>query len=162
MTTAKRTCGQCVHFRTKPRMTHSRFQPPPGGWICTGYAPHDDACAAFEELTDETKEAEMDKITINGVEYVRADSVAAPAPTGKRAVVVIDRGWIVAGDVTEENGRIYLDRAVWVFRWDDIGFDGVLNNPENPKVKLRPLSHRVDVPEGAEVFRVPVGDSWGL
>jgi hypothetical protein len=26
--------------------------------------------------------------------------------TGTRAVVVVDRGWIFAGDVTRENGRI--------------------------------------------------------
>lgn len=47
----------------------------------------------------------LDSITIGGVEYVRTDK---QRPIGTRAVVVIDRGWIYAGDVTRENGRIYL------------------------------------------------------
>lgn len=98
-------------------------------------------------------------IKIDDVEYVRSDTVQ-PKPNGKRAVVVVDRGWIFAGDVTEENGRIYLDRAVWVFRWERIGFDGVLANPEKGVIKK--LSHRVDIPEGSEIYRVPVGDNWGL
>lgn len=100
----------------------------------------------------------MDKIEINGVQYVRADA----RHSGKRAVIVVDRGWIYAGDVSEENGRIYLDRAVWVFRWESIGFDGVLANPKSPKVTIRPIQSRVDIPLASEVFRVPVADDWGL
>jgi hypothetical protein len=72
-------------------------------------------------------EIKHETMLINGVEYVRKDSVMAnPQPSGNRAVVVIDRGWIYAGDVTEENGRIYLDRAVWVFKWNEVGFDGLI------------------------------------
>lgn len=97
-----------------------------------------------------------DTIEINGIKYTRAQ------PNGKRAVIVVDRGWIFAGDVTEENGRIYLDRAVWVFRWEGIGFDGMISDPKSSKVTLRPLATRVDIPADAEVFRVPVGDEWGL
>ena len=100
----------------------------------------------------------MDRISVNGIDYVRADI----KPTGKRAVVVVDRGWIYAGDVTEENGRIYLDRAVWVFRWESIGFDGVLADPKSKKATIKPLAHRVDIPAGSEVFRIPVADDWGL
>ena len=36
-----------------------------------------------------------EKVEINGVEYVRADTL----PRGTRAVVVIDRGRIFGGDV---------------------------------------------------------------
>lgn len=102
------------------------------------------------------------KIVIDGVEYVPVGAVT-PKP-GKRAVVVIDRGWIYAGDVDEETkpGRILLTRAVWVFRWESIGFNAVIDNPESDKVDLRPLGNLVDIPAGAEVFRVHVPDSWGL
>ena len=103
----------------------------------------------------------MDKISINGVEYVKADSITT-APSGNRAVVVVDRGWIFAGDVTEENGRIYLDRAVWVFRWENIGFAAVVENPKQKGIDIRRLTTRVDVPSGSEVFRLPVSDDWGL
>jgi len=97
-------------------------------------------------------------IFINGVEYTPVCS----RPAGKRAVVVVDRGWIFAGDVTRENGRIRLDRAVWVFRWESVGFDGVVANPKSPKVTIRPMPNGVDLPEGAEIFLVRVDDSWGL
>ena len=98
------------------------------------------------------------RIEINGVEYVRADT----RPTGTRAVVVVDRGWIFAGNVTRENGRIRLDRAVWVFRWESVGFDGMIANPKSSQVSIRSMPNGVDLPEGAEIFCVPVDDSWGL
>lgn len=104
----------------------------------------------------------INEIEVNGTKYVRADSVAAPVPNGKRAVVVVDRGWIFAGDVTEENGRVYLDRAVWVFRWESVGFAAVVEDPKKAKADIRKLATRVDIPRGAEIFRLPVCDSWGL
>lgn len=103
----------------------------------------------------------MEKVTLNGVDYVRADQVPARV-TGNRAVVVVDRGWIFAGDVTRTNGRITLDRAVWVFRWESIGFDGVIADPKNKKCIIKPMPNGVDFPEGAEIFCVPVPDGWGL
>jgi hypothetical protein len=79
-----------------------------------------------------------------------------------RAVVVVDRGWIFAGDVTEENGRIYLDNAVWVLRWSEVGFNGVIADPKSKKVELRKMGSRVDIPADSEIFRVPVPPRWGL
>ena len=99
-----------------------------------------------------------DTITINGVDYAPTHITK---PNGNnRAVVVIDRGWIFAGDVTEKNGRIRLDRVVWVFRWESIGFNGVIEHPE--KAQLRPMDNPVDLPADAEIFRIPVADDWGL
>lgn len=99
----------------------------------------------------------MKSVIVDGVKYVEE----VPA-TGTRAVVVVDRGWIFAGDVTRENGRIKLTRAVHVFRWESIGFDGMIANPNSSKVTLKALSNPVDIPEGSEVFTVPVEDTWGL
>ena len=109
-------------------------------------------------MTNTTKPKEgmsmSNKITINGIEYVPA----LPAPTGTRAVVVVDRGWIFAGDVTRENGRIRISRAVHVFRWESIGFAKMV---ETAQADLRPIAD-VDMPEGAEIFCVPVHDQWGM
>lgn len=103
----------------------------------------------------------MNTITLNGIEYVPATE-ASPRITGNRAVVVVDRGWIFAGDVTRENGRIRLDRAVWIFRWESIGFDGVIANPKHKSATIKPMPNGVEIPSGAEVFCVPVADDWGL
>jgi len=99
----------------------------------------------------------MKTLNIDGVEYCENKRT-----TNTRAVIVVDRGWIFAGDVTRENGRIRLTRAVHVIRWESIGFDGMIENPKNPKVTLKPLKSDVDIPVGAEVFSIPVVDDWGL
>ena len=103
---------------------------------------------------------EINTITINGEDYVKASDVPEAQPNGNRAVVVVDRGWIFAGDVTEEDDRIILTRAVWVFRWESIGFNGVIENPY--KADIRPMPNAVDIPKGSEIFRIPVDDDWGL
>ena len=100
-------------------------------------------------------------IELNGVKYVREDSVPKIL-TGNRAVIVIDRGWIAAGDVTETDGRIKLTRAIWVFKWETIGFDAMIANPKSRKVTLRPLANGFDIPANSEIFRVPVAEDWGV
>lgn len=98
-------------------------------------------------------------IKIDEVEYVRADSVT-PVTPGRRAVIVIDRGWIAAGDIAIEEGFIVLSRAVWVFGWKSIGFSGVIADPE--KADIRPFPNGFRIPVASEIFRVPVGDEWGM
>lgn len=93
-------------------------------------------------------------ININGIEYAPVSA----APTGTRAVVVVDRGWIFAGDVTRADGRIRISRAVHVFSWQSIGFAKMV---ETEEADLRPIAD-VDMPAGAEIFCVPVHDKWGL
>jgi hypothetical protein len=98
----------------------------------------------------------MDNVIINGIEY--APIKVAP---GTRAVVVVDRGWIFAGDVSRANGRIKLANALHVLKWESIGFAGMISDPKKAKADLRKIAD-VDIPEGAEVFCVPVADGWGL
>lgn len=104
---------------------------------------------------------EIETIKINGIDYMRADQVKS-VPNGSRAIVVVDRGWIYAGDVTEENGRIRLDRAVWVFRWESVGFAAVVADPDSDTVDIRKMSAPVDIPASSEIFRIPVCEDWGL
>ncbi len=93
-----------------------------------------------------------EKIVLNGIEYT-------PVRSGSRAVVVVDRGWIFAGDVREESGRVYLSRAVWIFRWESVGFSAVIEDPA--KADIRPIAD-LDIPVGSEIFRIPVPKNWGL
>jgi hypothetical protein len=82
-------------------------------------------------------------------------------PVGPRAILVVDRGWIFAGDATETaDGHIRLDRAVHVFRWESIGFAKMIEDWKSPKVDLRSVAP-VEVPKGSVIFRVPVSADWG-
>ena len=110
-----------------------------------------------------TLSANLNTIQINGVAYeVRKDSVSS-VPTGDREVVVIDRGWIFAGDVVrdEATGDLTIHNAVHVFRWEEIGYTGVLENPTSKKVTLKTCAYPVKVPAGSVIFTNPVDANWG-
>lgn len=77
-----------------------------------------------------------------------------------RCVVVVDRGWIYAGDWSESGDYVRLDNAVWVFRWESIGFAAMLDDWKNSKVDIR-KSLPVEIPKGSIIFRVPVDAGWG-
>lgn len=98
------------------------------------------------------------EIVVNGTTYIVKNSV----PSGNRVVLVVDRGWIFAGNIIRANGRITLTRVVHVLRWESIGFDGMLATPKSSKVALKPINYTVDLPEDAEVFCVSVPSDWGL
>lgn len=105
---------------------------------------------------------DIETIKVNGIDYVRADKVTVPLPNGNRCVVVVDRGWIFAGDVTRKDGRIRLDRVVHVLSWAQNGYTGLCEDPKAAGAKLKKLSLPVDMPADAELFCTPVSDSWGL
>jgi hypothetical protein len=98
---------------------------------------------------------------INGVQYAPIGSQTT-VPTGNRAVVVVDRGWIFAGDVVtdEVTKDLIIHNAIHVFRWESIGFTGVLANPKDSKVTLKTSPYPVRVPSGSVIFTVPVPDGW--
>ena len=102
-------------------------------------------------------------ITIDGVEFCRKDSIKPKAKPGKRAVMVMDRGWVMAGDAEYRDGRVFLSRVVHIRRWEGCGFDGMVKDPSAAGVKknLFPMPD-CDLPATTELFKVPVGDDWGL
>ena len=86
----------------------------------------------------------------------------AKRPIGKRAVFVIDRGWIFAGDATKcSDGYIRLDNAVWLFSWKNVGFSSVILDPKQVNVDIR-KSEPVEIPLNSIIFRIPVVSNWGL
>ena len=98
-----------------------------------------------------------DTIVVNGETYTKTP---AP-PKGKRVVLVLDRGWIFAGDLDESDGRLRMSRVVHVLSWQSGGFAGLCDDPTKAGAKLS-RSRDLDAPADCELFRVPVGDSWGL
>jgi hypothetical protein len=80
----------------------------------------------------------------------------------KRVVLVVDRGWIFAGDlVSLKSGYFRLKNAVHMFRFEEIGFAKMIEDWRSNKVDLRRISD-VEVPKDSVIFRVPVPDGWGL
>lgn len=96
----------------------------------------------------------MDIVTVNGELYRRV-------ATGNRVVVVVDRGWIFAGDLSLlPNGAIRLDNALHVFRWESCGFPAMVADPKKVKADLRSIAP-VEIPAASEIFRIPVAHDWG-
>jgi len=91
-------------------------------------------------------------VVIDGITFL------PQSPPSGRAVVVVDRGWIFAGDIRRSDGRIYLANAVWVFKWESCGFAKVIEDPS--KADIRPIAD-VDIPSGAEIFCIAVPTGWG-
>ncbi len=80
----------------------------------------------------------------------------------KRVILVVDRGWIFAGDQSvTSDGYVKLTNAVHVFRWESMGFAKMVEDWTNTKVDLRRVAD-VEVPAESIIFRVPVKPEWGL
>lgn len=100
-------------------------------------------------------------VTLNGIEYVRADSVLE-TPKGDRRLVIIDRGWMIAGDVEERDGMLYLHRPVMLAKFSGTWLDGAISDPQSSDVTLKKLPGPAEVPFAAVLFRIPVSVDWGL
>ncbi len=105
----------------------------------------------------------IETITINGVQYVRADTLAASVePSGDRVVVVADRGFIYAGNMTrQEDGNIVLRNAVNVRRWGKGGMGGLLCDPKAAEAVLDPVAYPIEFPAGTVLQIVRVPETWG-
>jgi hypothetical protein len=80
----------------------------------------------------------------------------------KRVVLVVDRGWIFAGDQElTSDGFVRLTNAVHVFSWQSLGFAKMLEQWKDSKVDLRKVAD-VEVPRDSVIFRVPVAEGWGI
>lgn len=93
-------------------------------------------------------------IEINGQKYTKVKTTPST-----RAIVVVDRGWVFAGNVTRKDGRIILSDALHVFSWKN-GFNTLCADPKKANADLRAVPD-VDIPAQSEIYSVPVSDNWG-
>ena len=103
------------------------------------------------------------EITINGVKYFKQQE---DGECLGRHLVVIDRGWIYAGDLYEADTRLILKRPVLIVQITSISFAGIIELSKNrANVDYRPHNKEnspVNVPKFSEIFRVKVDENWGL
>jgi hypothetical protein len=109
----------------------------------------------------------IDELTIGEAralveQFGKTGKASKPKLEQKRVILVVDRGWIFAGDQSlTSDGLIRLTNAVHVFRWDSIGFPKMVENWRDPTVDIRKVAD-VEVPRDSVIFRVPVPDGWGV
>jgi hypothetical protein len=102
-------------------------------------------------------------LEINGVRYIPETAAGSTVlPAGDRAVFVIDRGFVYAGDWSLSNGQYTLTNAVNLRRYESIGFEGVLVDPKTSKATIVAMPYPVIVPLGSVLFLIPVPQGWGL
>lgn len=70
-------------------------------------------------------------LILNGVEYVRKDSVNTAVPLGQKRIVIADRGWIFVGDCEDhEDGTVTISNAKNIRRWGTTqGLGELVNGP---------------------------------
>ena len=96
-----------------------------------------------------------DKIdnAISVLESLKADA----APTGNRHIIVLDRGWIFVGDVTEKDGGYLATNCVNVRKWSSGGFGGLSLSPSGSGAvldKCAPIKFKDCI------FMIPVAEDW--
>ena len=104
-------------------------------------------------------------ITIDGVEYVRADSVAAK-PVGSRVIAVLDRGWIMVGYSKRTSFSNDNRGDGWVLtdcynlrKWTGGGFGGAVLNPKGSSVVLDRCGD-IWFPDRSLLQLIPISKDW--
>jgi hypothetical protein len=124
----------------------------------------------FWEFKKEKVIMDIDSLTVGELKQISAlaqglnGGNCKPAKTleAKRVVLVVDRGWIFAGDQSlTSDGYIKLTNAVHVFSWSELGFSKMVEDWKSKKVDLRKVND-VEIPVDAVIFRIPVGSDWGI
>ena len=79
-----------------------------------------------------------ESITLDGIEYVRADSVrTAPDLTSEVRIVVLQRGWVVIGRYSEDGVKVHLADAHVIGRWGTTEGIGQLVDGPTDETRLR-------------------------
>jgi hypothetical protein len=79
-------------------------------------------------------------LTLNGVKYVREDSIEQNSPPmGSKRIIVADRGWVFLGDcVNNEDGTVTIHNALNIRRWGTTRGLGELANGPTAGTKTDP------------------------
>ena len=82
-------------------------------------------------MTDMT-DINATSLTLNGIEYVRKDSIAAPPAMGPVRIVVADRGWVFVGNCQDHaDGSVTITNCRNIRRWGTTaGLGELVNGPK--------------------------------
>jgi hypothetical protein len=60
---------------------------------------------------------EINEIKVNGVDYVRKDSVSTTSHTGEIKIVILQRGWVYVGRLSKVGNECKLTNASCIRTW---------------------------------------------
>jgi hypothetical protein len=87
-------------------------------------------------------------------------SAFANCAEGDRHIVVLDRGWIFAGNLSCDEHNVYtLSSAVNVRKWNKGGFGALTSSVSAAEATLDKCSS-IRFHQSAMIFVVPIGDDW--
>ena len=75
--------------------------------------------------------ADLNTITINGIEYVQKGTEPAPQIIGDKRIIVADRGWVFVGDCEDmDDGSVTIRNAFNIRVWGTTkGLGELVNGP---------------------------------
>ena len=84
--------------------------------------------------------ADLNTITINGIEYVQKGTEAAPQTICDKRIIVADRGWVFVGDREDhEDGSVTIRNTQNIRNWGTTrGLGELVNGPIANKTKFDP------------------------
>jgi len=85
--------------------------------------------------------ADLNTITINGIEYIQKGSESAPIQNiGEKRIIVADRGWVFVGSCEDhEDGSVTIRNAFNIRRWGTTkGLGELANGPIPDSTKYDP------------------------
>ena len=84
--------------------------------------------------------ADLNTITINGIEYVQKGTEPAPQTIGDKRIIVADRGWVFVGDCEDhEDGSVTIRNTQNIRQWGTTkGLGELATGPVAGKTKYDP------------------------
>lgn len=81
--------------------------------------------------------ADLNTITINGIEYVQKGAEAVPQVLGDKRIIVADRGWVFVGDCEDhDDGSVTIRNTQNIRNWGTThGLGELVNGPIPDKTK---------------------------
>ena len=102
--------------------------------------------------------ADLNTITINGIEYVQKGTEPAPQIIGDKRIIVADRGWVFVGDCEDhEDGSVTIRNTQNIRQWGTTkGLGELLTGPVAGKTKYDPYGVVRCIP----IVQINVVNGW--
>ena len=75
-------------------------------------------------------------LTLNGVEYIRKDSIPSAQPMGPVRIIIADRGWVFVGNCEDNSdGTVSITNCRNIRKWGtNTGLGELVNGPKSGTV----------------------------